>query len=327
MKIKELITISLVIAMFFPSCTSDGGKTDNDNPNKIKPPVKTTVQVQFNGDSAYKYVAEQVAFGPRIPRTSAHAKTLNYLRNKLSQFCDTAYIMSGNHTSEAGQVYDINNIIGQFNPRSKQRFVLAAHWDTRSKSDEDKVNPNKTFDGANDGASGVGVLLEIARQLQTLKPKTGVDIIFFDREDDGNGGDATSWCLGSQYWGNWAMDNYYVAQNGILLDMVGAKDATFAYEGFSAQFNQNLMLKIWNTAADLGYGSIFLKTNGSQVTDDHYYMSKYGGVPSVDIIHYNPNTRNHFPDHWHTQQDNMSVIDKNTLSAVGHTVLHVVVNH
>lgn len=314
---------SILILLIIGSCKSD--VKDIKDPKKKDPPK--VVSVTFDSDSAYKYVAEQVAFGPRVPGTRAHQKTLNYLKAKLAAFCDTAEILNGTLTNRENQVIPIYNVWGRFDIDNPKRIILGAHWDTRPQSDEDPTINDKPADGANDGASGVGVLLEIARQLKSLKPNYGIDIIFFDREDGGeSGGHPDSWCLGSQQWADFALNNGYNAKHGIVLDMVGAKNATFALEGNSLRFNQQLMLETWKTGQYLGYGSYFLSIPGNTITDDHLYMNRFAGIPTIDIIHYDLKTMNRFPDHWHKQSDNMEVIDKNTLKAVGHTVLHLVTN-
>ncbi len=325
---RKLFIITLAISAVLSSCKNDvkDPKTNTDNPKPPKP--VPTVQVEFNGDSAYKFVAEQVAFGPRVPGTPAHSRTMVYLRNQLARFCDTAYIDHGTHTDGDGVVHQVYNVMGRFNAENQKRFVLAAHWDTRPQADEDPVDPTTPADGANDGASGVGVLIEMARQLHALKPNMGIDIVFFDKEDGGeSGGAMESWCIGSQHWSNKAFDAGYEAQNGILLDMVGAKDATFAFEDYSLHYNQPLVLETWKTGQQLGYGKHFVNVAGSMITDDHLFMNKFAGIPTIDIIHFDIHTRNAFPDHWHKHTDNMDVIDANTLKAVGHTVLQVVMNH
>ena len=191
---------------------------------------------------------------------------------------------------------------GGFDIDNPKRMVLAAHWDTRPQSDEDPVITDKPADGANDGGSGVGVLLEIARQLQNLKPSYGIDIIFFDQEDGGeSGGPPDSWCLGSQFWANEVLNSDYSANHGILLDMVGAKNATFALESNSAMFHQSLLLETWKTGQGLGYGSYFLSIPGNTITDDHVYMNQFAGIPTIDIIHYDLKTPSRFPEHWHKQ--------------------------
>ncbi len=317
----------IAMASILPSCKPSSPPPEDDKGNQPTKNVKPRIQVSFNEDSAYNFVAKQVAFGPRVPGTKAHQLAMMYMLNTLIEYTDSAYLNSGDITLRSGRKALINNIIGSFNPGVKNRIVLAAHWDTRPVADQDTQNQDQPIDGANDGASGVGVLLEIARQLHQMKPEQGIDIIFFDQEDNGDTkGHPESWCLGSQYWAEWVKDHGYRAKAGILLDMVGAKNATFAYEGHSVKFNQPLMLEVWKTAQRLGYGGYFINFNGGLITDDHVYMSNYAEVPTIDIIHHDLSTSSGFPSHWHTHADNMDIIDKNTLKAVGHSVLDVVAN-
>ena len=210
--------------------------------------------------------------------------------------------------------------------------MLFAHWDTRPFADQDIKDRGQAIDGANDGGSGVGVLLEVARQLQIKKPDIGVDIFFFDAEDYGQPADdmrrrmAGTWCLGSQYWANNPHIPNYNADFGILLDMVGARNAIFTREAWSMGFAPQIVNKVWGIANALGYGNHF---NYQQTThvgeDDHVYINKIAGIPSIDIIQYDPTTGN-FAPHWHTHEDNMAIIDKRTLQAVGETVLATVIN-
>ena len=210
------------------------------------------------------------------------------------------------------------------NPNSKNRVLLCAHWDTRPQADQDKDRPTEPADGANDGASGVGVLLEVARQLQAQRPDAGVDIILFDAEDMGDrSGESTTWCLGSQFWAKTPHKPNYVARFGILLDMVGAKNATFGIEGYSWMYAQPYVKKVWNTANKLGHSSYFVNAQGGQVIDDHLFINKTRGIPTLDIIHYEPSGSG-FGDFWHTHDDNMSGINRETLEAVGQTVFQVV---
>ena len=212
--------------------------------------------------------------------------------------------------------------------------MLCAHWDSRPYADydADKRNHRKPILGVNDGASGVGVLLEIARQLQQQAPSIGIDIIFFDAEDYGTpyfhkgAYKEHTWCLGSQYWGRIPHEPNYNARYGILLDMVGGKGATFYQEIFSKRTANKQMNDIWNTAHRLGFGSFFPKKEGTEVTDDHVYVYEYRKIPCVDIINYDPHGNTGFGDFWHTMNDNMEIIDRNTLYAVGQTLLDVIYN-
>jgi Zn-dependent M28 family amino/carboxypeptidase len=208
--------------------------------------------------------------------------------------------------------------------------MLFAHWDSRPFADRDSKNKGKAILGANDGASGVGVLLEVARQIQKLKPNIGVDIFFFDAEDYGQPSSdmrkrqAGTWCLGSQYWANNPHKANYNANFGILLDMVGASNAYFTKEAISMYYAPQIVDKVWGIASALGHGNHFVFQQTSHVgEDDHLYINKIANIPSIDIIQYDPATTA-FAPHWHTHDDNMDVIDKNTLAAVGETVLATV---
>jgi len=320
---KYIFLLSVLISFSIFSCkpTDPGNSTTTSTTGK--PPVKKEeVSVDFNADSAYFFVAKQVSFGPRVPGTLAHGKCADYLLKTLDRFCDTTILQEDDMRSANGKIVHIKNLMGIFNPEAKKRILLAAHYDTRPNADEDKVSPNTPADGANDGASGVGVLLELARQFSKLNTSYGVDIIFFDAEDMGDRrGLSETWCLGSQYWaGNLHKTGYY-ANEGILLDMVGAKDATFAYEVNSLSFNQPLVVGVWQLGQKLGYGKYFINIDGNPVIDDHQFVQRITGIPMIDIIEYSFMTRS-FGEYWHTHDDNMDVIDKETLKAVGHTVLH-----
>ena len=285
----------------------------------------------FDKDSAYAYVERQVAFGPRVPNTAAHQACGDWLEQTLGGFADTLYVQHARVRAFDGTLLNIRNIIGVFNPEQRRRILLCAHWDSRPFADHDP-DPARHYtpiDGANDGASGVGVLLEIARQLHRQQPQVGIDIIFFDAEDYGKhhhhpGHDEDSWALGSQHWARNPHRTDYMASYGILLDMVGAADATFRQEGFSMMFAPDIVRKVWNTARQAGFGHYFLEEKGGYVTDDHYYINTIRNIPSINIIHQDPTTPHGFFPQWHTVDDTMEYIDPFTLEAVGQTVLHVI---
>ncbi len=323
MNFLKIASFSLVLLVFH-GCTDSKKPTEGDKP---RTETKKPFTVKFNADSAYRYVQEQVDFGPRVPGTNAHAQAAIYLQKKLAQFCDTAFTQYGSMPTGSGGDVEIKNIIGTINPEKTKRVLLCAHWDTRPQADQDKEKPTTPADGANDGASGVGVLIEIARQLQAQRPDAGVDIIFFDAEDMGQSrGAATTWCLGSQYWSKTPHKANYVARFGILLDMVGAENAKFAIEGNSWQYAQPYVKKVWNTAASLGHSNYFVNYQGGEVLDDHVFINQIRGIPTLDVIHYDASSGGGFGDFWHTHDDNMSVINRNTLNAVGETVFKVVMD-
>jgi glutaminyl-peptide cyclotransferase len=294
------------------------------------PAVASISAPEFNPDSAYAYIAKQVSFGPRVPNSAAHVACGDYLISKLKGLGARVQVQNFESTAYDGKSLKLRNIVGSYNTGAANRILLAAHWDTRPFADKDTLNPTKPADGANDGASGVGILLELARVLNTARnnPGIGVDIIFFDGEDYGNanGGTEETWCLGSQYWAKNKHQNGYNANFGVLLDMVGAKGAKFAQEAYSKQFAPQIVNSVWKTASQLGFSDYFIYTENGSITDDHVFMSQ-GGVPSIDIIEYDPTSPDGtFSKYHHRHSDNMSVIDKNTLKAVGQTVLQVIYN-
>ncbi len=325
------IRISLFIALgLFGLCLS----CKQDKPIKNNPPVIETTKEEitppdFNSDSAYYYIEKQVAFGPRVPGTATHLICKNWLAYKLSTYCDEVMVQEAKVTAYNDKKLPMYNIIGSFNTDKKKRLLLAAHWDTRPFADQDSEKKKEPILGANDGASGVGVLIEIARQLSLSRPAIGIDIILFDVEDYGqpsfdSGNKQDTYCLGSQYWSKQPHTPNYRANNGILLDMVGAKDAIFTLEKHSMIYADKFMRNVWDHAIQLGHSKYFSFEKTTPVIDDHYYINKIIGIPTIDIIQYDHSTRTGFGAYWHTHDDNMDVIDKNTLNAVGQTVLYTI---
>lgn len=287
----------------------------------------------FNADSAYQYVQNQVDFGPRVPNTEAHKKCGDYLAGELGRFGAKVYEQEAVVTAYDNTGLQIRNIIGSFDPENKKRVLLFAHWDSRPYADHDPdpANHRKPIDGADDGGSGVGVLLEIARQIGRQMPDRGVDIIFFDAEDYGtpefvDDHKPDTWCLGTQFWTKNPHIPGYQADFGILLDMVGSKNATFFKEQLSTTYAAPIVEQVWNTARNLGYGKYFIQAAGGAITDDHQYVISGRNIPCIDIINYDPDTEGGFAPYWHTVNDTMENIDRQTLKAVGQTVLEVVYN-
>lgn len=327
MKKNILYVIAFSVILFSCNQSSNNDKkiTETDTV-KIKVPY-------FNEDSAYNYVKKQVDFGPRVPNSKEHILCGNYLVSELKKYSDTVIEQKAQVKNYAGKNLNMRNIIASFQTEKQARVILCAHWDSRAYADQDadKNNHNKPILGANDGASGVGVLLEIARLLKNNKANIGIDIILFDAEDDGpphnskyENIDGDWWCLGSQYWSKNMHKPFYSARFAILLDMVGAKDAVFAKEGVSMHFAPDVVNKVWNTAKRIGYSNYFIDKNAPSITDDHLYLNQLTNIPSIDIIQYDQSSSSNFYKHWHTVKDDMDGIDKNTLKAVGQTVLQVV---
>lgn len=312
-----LYLIFVVVSSCNQQKNNDQSQITNSPKNVIAAPV-------FSADSAYMYIKTQVEFGPRVPNSKAHTECGDYLAAQLRLFCDTLIEQRATLTAHDGKLLKNRNLIGSFNTHLNNRIMLCAHWDTRPWADQDSTRKNEPIDGANDGASGVGVLIEIARQLHLSRPEIGIDIIFFDMEDYGNSANENSYALGTQYWAKNPHVANYSAKYGILLDMVGAERATFTKEGTSMQYASDVMNNVWRIAAEKGYSDYFLFEETRGIVDDHTYVNTMANIKCIDIIHYDHSSSSNFWKHWHTHGDTMDKIDKNTLKAVGQTVLEVI---
>jgi glutaminyl-peptide cyclotransferase len=333
-QIIALILLALlclgVFSVYFKSCSKEAASDTENTQITETPLIKVPI---FLEDSAYQFIEKQVSFGPRVPGTKQHKACGDWLQAKLKQYGATVTTQDFVGTAYDGVKRNSKNIIGSINSTAKTRILLAAHWDTRPIADKDDKDKNKPIDGAIDGASGVAVALEIARQIKNnpLNDSIGVDIIFFDNEDNGTPDDATPldasknyWCLGSQYWAANKHIPNYSAYFGILLDMVGGKNTAFQKEQFSVQMASSVVENVWNTAAKLGYSNYFKNENGGLVTDDHVPVNQVAKIPMIDII--SSDGAGGFGTFHHTHDDNLTSVSKDHLKAVGQTVLQVVYN-
>lgn len=330
---KKHLLFIIAAALLMASCD----ETKPTDPNANNEPKKAVTIPSFNADSAYQFVAKQTAFGPRVPETEAHAACAEWLTAKLGEYADTVIVQDFRAKLFNGKGIDGQNIVGVFHPEAKKRIVLCAHWDSRPYADHDpdEANIHTPIDGANDGASGVGVLLECARlfKAQPLPERLGVDIILYDLEDYGPhvdeaekyyDEDVNYWALGSQYWAKHPHVYGYKAYYGILLDMVGGPNPNFPKEYYSQGYAATVSNKVWRKAYDLGYRVFFNNELGSAISDDHIPMNEIANIPTIDIIDLQPESSNEcFPEVWHTLDDNLENIDRNTLGIVGNVLLNV----
>ena len=325
--LRKIVIISLVVL----SITSCDNKQNSKPAAQPAPQAKQVVIPQFNADSAYNYVAKHLEFGPRVPGSEAHKQCAEWFIDFFNEKADTVYVQDFRTRLYNGNGIDGKNIITAFNPEAKKRILLAAHWDSRpfADHDPDEKNWNTPIDGANDGASGVGVLMEIARLMKETPTNVGVDIILFDLEDYGapyylNLMTNDDWALGSQYWSKNPHIYNYRAYFGILLDMVGAPNAKFPKEYYSQQFAPALSNDVWRIAREIGYSDYFTNELGHPINDDHIYVNVHARIPMIDIIHLENNSESSFYPYWHTVKDNIEQIDPKTLGMVGDVVVNVI---
>lgn len=326
---KTIVAALLVLAFALPFL-KQCQQTPPISQQTEKPAQKEEVvrkAPDFHADSAFYFIEKQLSFGFRTPNSQAHDKCAVWLVNTFKQFGAEVQVQTAKVKALDGKELAIQNVIASYNPASQRRVLLSAHWDSRLWADEDSMDKDKPIPAANDAGSGVAVLLEIARHLQQKSPNVGVDIILWDAEDYGKDIDS-SYCLGTQYWAKHPHKSQYSAMYGINLDMVGAKNAQFPKEGISMELAAPYVDKLWNIANELGYGNYFLYNVGAGITDDHVFVNLKAKIPMLDVIDRRPDPKNpqellFFP-YWHTHKDDIDCIDKNTLKAVGQSVMEMI---
>lgn len=314
------------------ACTSPSSKKQGKAVKAANKPCPA-----FVADSAMSYVRMQCDFGPRTVGSAEADKCAGWIKMQFAGMgCDVAE-HSAQVTAWDGSKVPCRNIIASCNPQAGKRILLCAHWDTRpwADNDPDEANHRTPILGANDGASGVAVMIEIARQLQQQPLQgVGVDFVCFDAEDMGTPqwaetvGEEThdTWCLGSKAWAEQAAANGFKPCYGILLDMVGGRGASFAKEQVSMHFASHVMNKVWALASELGYGQFFTSREGGALVDDHVNVNTVAGIPCIDIVPHFDNGPSSFGPTWHTVDDTPENIDPNVLEAVGQTVLQLLYN-
>lgn len=314
--VKALLCGALTV-FGLASCGAGNRQTDT-----VADTTAETVEIpEFSADSAYQYVKTQVDMGPRVPNTPAHRQAQEWIAAQLRGRGAEVVEQVMDLRAFDGTILKSKNIMGRFRPEVSERILILAHYDCRPWADEDPDPAKRSLpvDGANDAASGTGVILELARLLQQnpLPSSVGVDLLLLDAEDWGSHSDEDSWALGAKYFVENPPVKDYKPSRAILLDMVGGKDATFYQEYFSVNAAPQLVSTLWRTAAEGGYTDKFPASVGSAVTDDHRPLID-AGIPAVDIIDYRAGEG--FDPVWHTTADNMDNISPATLKAVGQTL-------
>jgi Zn-dependent M28 family amino/carboxypeptidase len=318
---------TLSAALYFlllSSCGNEAPKSTKEQP-AASTPAYASASPAFNSDSAFLSIEKQLAFGARVPNSEAHRNCGDYIVRQFRKYSDNVIEQKSGIKNFDGSTLNMRNIIAEINPSASRRIMICTHWDSRPYADKDPnpENQHKPVPAADDGASGVAVMIEMARVIHDKKLPIGIDFICFDDEDLGKSEYNESYCLGSQYWGKHLHKPLYKAEYGILLDMVGGTGAKFAWEEYSMKYAEPVLRKVWETAAKLGYSNYFYYFHSGGIQDDHYYVNEYAHIPTIDVIHYSDQTNSSFPVWHHTTNDNISNIDRNTLKAVGQTLLEV----
>ncbi len=337
------LSVLFLLVLFLTSCGNKKSTMSESNQLPVGP--------EFMADSAFLYCQQQCDFGPRTMNSEAHERCGEWIAEQFRNRGMEVIMQRADLKGYDGTILKSTNIIASYRPELQDRILLCAHWDSRpwADNDPDEANWHTPVMAANDGASGVGVMLEIARLLSIttdsivkdsiqkeskdslqLNPSIGVDFICFDAEDWGvpqweeREFEGNSWALGSEHWASHPHKAGYKARFGILLDMVGGQGAQFYQESFSKRFASRIVNRVWKAASVVGYSSYFPSKEGGMITDDHVPVNQIAGIPCIDIIPCYPDCeQSSFGPTWHTIHDDMQHIDRNTLKAVGQTIVQV----
>jgi hypothetical protein len=311
------VPILLTIVMI-SGCVKDQPR--ESKPQDEKKPIVANPAPSFSGKQAFAYLTAQTAFGPRNPGSRGHEECLNYLVSELNKF--TPSVETQPFTLQGyGETLKLTNIIARFNPAAASRVILLAHWDTRPRAehDPDKSKRSLPILGANDGASGVAVLLQMASLFKRQSPSIGVDLLFVDGEDYGMESDHSMYLLGTRYFAS-HLPAGYAPKFGVLLDMVGDTYLDLPKEQHSMKYAPDIVNMVWNTAANLGMRQ-FVQDEGEQIIDDHLPLNE-AGIKTIDIIDFDyPDPSNRY---WHTHADTPDHCSPESLEAVGSVLTSVV---
>lgn len=327
---KPTFLLILFVSCLLSACSGQSSASSASRSDNASAPARQVPQ--FSGDSAYRYVARQLEFGPRVPGSEAQQQCAEWLAAELQRLGADVKVMRSSAQAYDGTTLPVINIVGSYNPDARSRVLLMSHWDSRHIADEDPDTAKRHLPvpAANDGASGVGILLELARQASLQLPNMGIDLFLTDAEDYGAPDDWEGthdekwWALGTQEWCRNPHTPNYRATYGILLDMVGAPDATFFREYYSDYYASDIVNMIWKKAAQLGHRRLFVDAEGAGITDDHLFVNRLRGIPCVDIIDTRRSGNGTFYPYWHTTDDTLDKISQQTLQAVGDVLMQLI---
>ena len=328
---KLLYVLHFTFYILLVSCGDKAKPVDGRDSIEMKPCPT------FVADNAMNYIQRQCALGPRVPGTQGWQRCGDSIAAWFRNFGLEVSEQNTKVRGFRGVVLPCRNISAHLNPEATERILLCAHWDSRPWADNDPnlVNHNKPVLAANDGASGVAVMIELARLLSSDKEfKTGIDFVCFDVEDygtpqwayDSKQTEESTWCLGSKAWCEQAASQGYQARYGVLFDMVGGRGSTFSKELVSQYYANSVVEKLWNIAQQLGYGQFFPLREGSTLVDDHVNVNQITHIPCIDIVPFHEDGPSPFGPTWHTVNDTPENIDPYVLEAVGQSVLQMIYN-
>ena len=317
---KILSHLALSLLAFLIACTSDRPK-DGEKPRKVGSPTPVVTVPNFSGEEAFQYLLAQTKLGPRNPGSAGHARCLNYLLSELRLYAESVNGQEFSHRGYRGEHLRLTNIIASFNLQAEERMLLAAHWDTRPYADQEKdsTKRNRPILGANDGASGVAVLLQLAKIMKQYPPPVGVDIVLFDGEDFGRATDFDNFLLGSKHFASQKQPSYN-PRFGIVVDMIGDAQLEIMKEESSLESAPDLVQYVWATAEQLGLRE-FVSDVGSDVYDDHIPLNEVG-IKSITLIDFQYPDRSH--RYWHTSEDTPDKCHPSSLETVGTLLTHLV---
>ena len=272
---------------------------------------EATVPSPFNGDTALGYVRTFMEFGPRVPGTEAHKRAGDWIASAMRQRADTVYEQTWTHKTQSGATIPLRNIVARFRPMAEERLLYVTHWDSRPIAEKSSTDAEKKMPtpGANDGGSGVGLFLSLGDVLKSTPPTIGVDLVFVDGEDYGTFTPDVDVLLGSTYFASNLPSANYQPLFGIVWDMIGHDNLRIEQEGHSLNKAPEVVERVWRTAADMGYGNVFVPSATFEITDDHLPLLNKG-LRVIDVIDIEY-------AHHHTINDTVDKVSARSLKIVG----------